>query len=244
MDRREIFITSHPRSGNAWLHRLLADALSAPLQTWRDDAVLYDFSEAIGDKFLVRKCHVTGWEEDNSIIKKRGFVIFLQRDPRDVTISQMFFRRKKPIEENVTLTIWSNMRPPPANTPDEYKDMNIYEAWIRSYTRHPERYDIETRYEWLHERGVEELQRLLVAIRGEPLNPKIAVHKWRRHRFQNVVQWGPKAHTEGSMRKGVPGDWRTYFRRHHGELFARGFNELMLETGYITDPDWWKELPK
>ena len=244
MSRKEVFITSHPRSGNAWLHRLLADALSAPLQTWRDRAVLTEFSESTGGPYLVRKAHVTGWEADNAVIHERGTVIWLHRDPRDVTISQMYFRRKKPIEENVTRVIWSNMRPPPEIAPAEYKDMPIMSAWIYSYWDHPERYDIEARYEWLHERGVEELQRLVEAITGERMNPKVAERKWKRHQFQSVKNWGPKMHTEGSMRKGVVGDWRNHFKRHHGELFAKGFNDLLLEVEYEDDLDWWKELPE
>jgi hypothetical protein len=214
------------------------------LCTWRTNQVITEFSEHLGGKHLIRKAHVEGWNEDCPVINERGFVIFLQRDPRDVTISQMYYRRLKPTDDNITLTIWSNRRPAPDRAPEEFKDMNIYEAWVRSYTRHPDRYDLEVRYERLKEREVEELQRILIAIRGKPLHPNIARAKWARHSFANVKRWGPSAHTQHSMRKGISGDWRNHFKRHHGKLFAEGFNDLMLELGYIDDPDWWKALPE
>lgn len=46
------------------------------------------------------------------------------------------------------------------------------------------------------------------------------------------------------LRKGIIGDWRNHFNRRLGEIADDLFNPLMLELGYETNPDWWKELPE
>jgi hypothetical protein len=46
------------------------------------------------------------------------------------------------------------------------------------------------------------------------------------------------------MRKGIAGDWQVWFSRDDGKLIQDGLGDLMLEQGYIDDPDWWQKLPE
>lgn len=242
--KAEVFITSHPRSGNAWLHRMVADALSAPIQTWRDGAVLTSFSRSTAGPYVVRKAHTPGWHADQPIIKGRGFVIFLRRDPRDVCISQMFFRQCVPTDENLMRTIRSNLATNSKQLPQDIRGTPIYEAWVRSYLDYPDRCDLMVRYEDLHTNGPPELARIIEAVTGKVPNMAEIGQVYGRQSFRNVKEWGPTLHTTGSMRRGKAGDWRNYFKREHGKVLAEVLNDLMLQDGYISSPYWWEELPE
>jgi hypothetical protein len=39
-------------------------------------------------------------------------------------------------------------------------------------------------------------------------------------------------------RKGIPGDWRNYFRDEHIYYFKQHYNPLLLKLGYEANPDW------
>lgn len=43
---------------------------------------------------------------------------------------------------------------------------------------------------------------------------------------------------QSHYRKGVPGDWRNHFGPQHIRAFKDRFNDLLLQLGYETDPDW------
>jgi hypothetical protein len=45
------------------------------------------------------------------------------------------------------------------------------------------------------------------------------------------------------VRKGTPGDWRTYFTRRDGEMFDRTAGDLLVRLGYETDASWVDGLP-
>jgi hypothetical protein len=38
------------------------------------------------------------------------------------------------------------------------------------------------------------------------------------------------------------GEWRSYFTREAGEIFAKHANNPLLELGYEHKPDWYLEL--
>ena len=52
------------------------------------------------------------------------------------------------------------------------------------------------------------------------------------------------AEPTSKARKGVVGDWRTYFTRQDGEVFAGLTGDWLQKLGYVTDRNWYKELPK
>jgi hypothetical protein len=45
-------------------------------------------------------------------------------------------------------------------------------------------------------------------------------------------------------RRGLPGDWRTYFSRDHGRLWEELYPGLLTAAGYEEADDWWRSLPQ
>ena len=44
------------------------------------------------------------------------------------------------------------------------------------------------------------------------------------------------------FRKGMPGDWRTYFTRRDAKLFAEAANDMLLAQRYEQDPEWFRSI--
>ena len=53
-----------------------------------------------------------------------------------------------------------------------------------------------------------------------------------------------EADASSPVRSGVAGDWMRWMTREDGEAFERIAGGQLRELGYVSDPDWWKELPE
>lgn len=56
---------------------------------------------------------------------------------------------------------------------------------------------------------------------------------------------GREAGTEdptSHFRKGMTGDWRTYFTRRDAKLFAEAANDMLLAHRYEQDPEWFRSI--
>jgi Sulfotransferase domain len=45
-------------------------------------------------------------------------------------------------------------------------------------------------------------------------------------------------------RRGIAGDWRTYFDRNLGKLFEENYPRALVDLGYESDVDWFETLPE
>lgn len=46
------------------------------------------------------------------------------------------------------------------------------------------------------------------------------------------------------VRKGIVGDWKSYFTKQNGELFHRLAGKYLIALGYEKDENWYKKLPE
>lgn len=232
MAKLEVFTTGFPRSGNTWLDRLLSDLLSAPLQTKPKELIEF-FGIKRDGNYMVRKTHwYASQYSGEGYAGKPSKMIWIQRDPRDMAISVMFYRKVFPDLMGVLKSICLGGRPHPEIPLVGYR--GFLEGWLSS-----KKYDYMTKYELLHSNPVEELFEMYHVITGKQCTFKWAQSVVSRQEF---TKWAPKY--EHSMRKGKVGDYKNHFKQEHGKFMSDTIGDLMIDQGYIDDLDWWKELPE
>jgi hypothetical protein len=212
MKRQDIFVAGHPRSGNTWLNRLLSDLLDSPLSDLSRGKPSRKFCEGCKGNYLVIKTH---WQHHEWGGKDK--LVFIQRDPRDVVMSLLFYRAQLPTNEVISETI--------------KQICGNYENYIRPWLACDRA--AKTKYELLHTQPIAELQKFSIAIIGRPQKEEKITAILNRQAFK---KW--KGQFPHSMRKGIIGDWKTYFKQQHKEQIADCLNQLMLDTGYIDDINW------
>lgn len=249
--KQEIFVTSFPRSGNTWLNRLLCDLLGSPLKNTPDMTPVW-FGPRVDGEHVVRKVHRVGADKLD-----RGKWVLIQRDPRDVAVSIMYYRGGTSLwsfiawmacrcgGKDPTAGIYEGWLRPWLDHPDVLKDpaMGIYEAWLRSWLDHPDMPDVVTRYELLHTDPINELHRVVYALTGISLEEAWTRECYERQGFEKV-RTAAGGVLDHPMRKGIVGDWRNHFTNAEGCFFHDSLGDFMQEQGYIVDPSWWKTLPR
>lgn len=230
-DLKEIIIVSSPRSGNAWLTRLLGDALDSPLQTHNTTEEPEYFGLGRDGGFIIRKTHRP---RRDRVWSANTPTILLQRDPRDMIVSRMFYRRLEPTKENLMATIKSlvNVQQP-------------YDNWIRLWQQ--EKDIVQISYEELQSTGANILKFLVQGIlyysnaKNSHFSHLRAKEVYKYQQFDAVhKRYGDRF--EGSMHKGISGNWKNYFNKEAGDYITNLVGALMIENGYIDDMDWWEEL--
>lgn len=224
-----IYVTAYPRSGNTWLNRLLSDLLSSPMQTEPGQPVEW-FGEKQEWNYVIRKRHLQG----HDFLNPDGPVIFIHRDPRDIAVSAMFYRSLDPTDESLMSVIQQMIS---GKVRRKLDVPGVYETWIRSWLTRDDA--IKTRYNLLFVRPVKELIHIVKRATGLTLKDDWVTDCVARQGFKN---W--KGRYPHSMRRGVVGDWRNYFKLEHGKFMATHLNDLMMEQGYILQRTWWRELPE
>lgn len=218
----EIIITAYPKSGITWFIHMLGDLLDSPqIDLDEPDYPAYYWGEGRSGAFILRKRH-----DAYSPAYDGKTVIRLQRDPRDVLISAMYYRN------NAKAGLMSNLT---GAGPHNYCMAGDYLPWQESWDGHT---FFETRYEWLHLWPQTELLRLLHTLEL-PENPGKVAQVISRHRFEAMQRYMSDDHF---MRRGLPGDWANHFTRQFGKVFDEVLGAYMLKTGYIENRDWYKEL--
>jgi len=215
-----LFITGYPRSGNTWTNRLLSDILDSPLQNTPDMEPIY-YGET-GGKYVILKRHSK---------VREGLTLFVYRDPRDVAVSRMFYRRLPDLTTAIDGMLGTN-----GDTLDMVGSViGEYNEFVRTWYN---RADAQIRYEDLHASPVETLSLAILALTGETVDPDKIKRAVERQSFAATVERNGPEH---AMRRGQVGDWRNHFNRENSEHITRLFGELMLEQGYIDSLDWWQK---
>lgn len=99
------------------------------------------------------------------------------------------------------------------------------------------------RYENLLEQPVAELQKVRDHLKVDVADPVLAEIA-ERNSFRAVSGRAPGAEDQGSfLRKGVAGDWRTWFTRDAGEAFDKFGGSALLDCQYEPDRRWVDGLP-
>lgn len=229
---REVIVNAYPKSGVTWLMHLVCDLLEGQHQDTQQMEPL-SYGHPVTSDWLIRKNHYPYWSQAIPYVKGKT-VVMSQRDPRDVVVSAMCYRKTTDLKQAIGVMIQSHY-------------VDYLESWLKPKEPLKVKKLIITRYEWLHNDPTE-LAQIFISMTDMPLwgglipdeaieRAKIAIE---RQSFPNMVkQLGGDRHF---MRKGIVGDWRNHFDRETAQMFNVHFGQFMLEQGYIDDLEWWKDV--
>jgi len=236
---KEIFTVGYPRSGSTWLNRLLSDLLCAPLQPAPGMAIDYfGPPNKRRDDIVIRKIHWSKEEFDsgehyNGTQGNDVRVIFIQRDPRDVAVSAMYYRRVQPNLISVIKTIEVGRGIMPPEEFRIYHNAGWYEHFVKEWLGNA---NFHLRYEDLH-RNIDVLRNAIMALTDDGISYDEINAALDRQSFSKHV-----ANYKHAMRKGIVGDWKNHFTKESGELMDDLLGEFMLDHGYIHSRGWWRNL--
>lgn len=240
--RRVVVVGTAHRVGSTWLFNLLRDL------GWLRDAIdeapahLHRYRAlwpgAIDYRWLA---DIRGW----AILKGHAdppataaeaalarFVTIL-RDPRDVLVSASFYRAHLPVKQGGLGVAFRALSPaqrierllldPNPTLLDEL------ERWQRTP------YAIRLRYEALHAQPVAVLAELAAQL-DLSVNRRQVKAVVARHEFARVTGRAPGLEADAAARKGIVGDWRTYFTAETAACFQTAqegrWLSLLEEMGY------------
>ena len=222
---KEVFVNAFPKSGVTWLMRLICDLLEAQHQDTPQMEPL-TYGHPVKGGWVVKKTHYPYFQHSIPILKGKTVVVS-QRDPRDVAVSAMFYRKTTDLEAAIDVMIQSD-----------------YAKWIGSWLTPVERLKVAqcvfTKYELLHSCPVQTLREIIKELTGEWLSDPRTEEALERQSFENMAsQYKDGGHF---MRKGIVGDWRNHFTRDLARKFNEHLGEFMLEQGYVDSLDWWEDV--
>jgi hypothetical protein len=228
----EVIVNAYPKSGVTWLLHLICDLLEAQHQDTPQMEPL-SYGHPVRGGWIVRKSHYPYMGYPIRILRNKT-IVMSQRDPRDVVVSAMFYRKTTDLGKAIDVMIKS-------------KYVDYLESWLKPVAPLKVKKLIKTRYESLHQ-GPGELARIFVSITGTPLCEGLITDEvlekakvsLERQSFSNMIdQLGGDQHF---MRKGIVGDWCNHFDRKQAQRFNDHFAQFMLEQGYVDDLEWWKDV--
>lgn len=223
---REVLVNAYPKSGVTWLLHLVCDLLEGVHQdTPQMDPLTYD--HPVTSDWVIRKTHYPYWQHAIPIIKDKTVVV-TQRDPRDIVVSAMFYRKTTDLD--LAIEVMASPK-------------RSYAEWVESWLEPSEPLKckrILTSYEHLHFKPVKQLRYIIFEITGETLPDERINEAVERQSFKNMS----KQYDDGGhfMRKGVVGDWRNHFNREQAKRFNDHFGNFMMRQGYVDNLDWWKDV--
>lgn len=249
--KRPFYVAGYPKSGTTWLTRLLGDALGCPTGASlpRDDAEepAAEGKERPGP-FVVRKGHFLLTDREGGPFVPSAHrmtwrnwngepIVFIVRDPRDVAVSLLFYRRRGLLKDVVEDMAGGAFRLEPwQDYAASWLDAPLPRALVR--------------YEDLLADGEGEITRVLIELgvkvpagrlaRAVERQSFAARKAWIREHGDRLPRG--RAWNLRFMRRGVAGDWRNHFTGELAREAERHFGPVMRRLGYTEDADWWKTL--
>lgn len=241
--RLVVVVGSAHRVGSTWLFNMLRDLGCLRNAIHEVPADLHGYGAlrpgAIGYGWLAG---VHGWaiikgHADPPTAAEAGLARFvtIQRDPRDVLVSASFYRARQPVAQGG----WGDefrALSPAARIERLLLDPNpTLLTELKHWYRTP--HAIQVRYETLHANPAATLAGLADAL-ALPVNRRQVDAVVTRHAFARVTGRAPGQEADAVARKGIVGDWRTYFTDATVACFCTAqngrWNSLLEEMGY----DW------
>lgn len=240
--RRVIVVGSAHRVGSTWLFNLLRDlgclrdAIDeAPVHLHRYRAlwpgrVDYGWLADIRG-WAILKGHADPPATAGEAALAR-FVTIL-RDPRDVLVSSSFHRAHLPMEQGGLGEAFRALSPAQRIERLMLEPNPTLLAELERWYRTP--HAIQVRYEALHAQPVATLTELAEKL-ALPVNRRQVEAVVARHSFARVTGRAPGQEANAAARKGIVGDWRTYFTDATVACFRTAqdgrWNSLREEMGY------------
>jgi hypothetical protein len=222
---KEVIVNAFPKSGVTWLLHLICDLLEGVHQD-SEKMKPQSYDHPVTSDWVIRKTHYPYWEQAIPNLKGKTVVV-TQRDPRDIVVSAMFYRKSPDLDKAIDVMIRS-------------KYVNYLESWLNPVEPLKVAQVIYTRYEDLQFKPVKTLRGIDRELTGNWQTDDRINQALDRQSFPNMTrQLNNDRHF---MRKGVVGDWRNHFNRDQAKRFNDHFGEFMIKQGYVEDLEWWKDV--
>ncbi len=221
---KNIYVVGYPRSGHTWLQRLLSDCLGWPVQNWPEDTPEWWGPEKkLGMPCIVKR-HVPVSE------KPDGRVVVAVRDPRDVAVSLMHYRKYPDLISTIRDMLTVN--DPARDLYGPYGEM--VEGWRKDDGC------LFCHYESLHRLGPAFLYVLLDNL-GEKASQGRCNDAFDRQSIAAFRQAHPGRDLH-AVRNGRVGEWKEWFHQGEAALIHQYLGVLMFKQGYIADDAWWTKV--
>jgi len=179
----------------------------------------------------------------------RGKIIYLTRDGRDVLTSGTFDWLKKDAEGTDRYRYF--IRKDKDFILQRFFDDEQIHLWSRYWTE-PYQAISSSKHAFLlikYERMLDSYVKVLASVLEYCEIEVTPAQLNRCEQLSNFsIMSGGRARGENSVaekqRKGVAGDWSTYFTRRDGLLFQQLAGDQLQSLGYITGPEWVDTLPE
>jgi len=239
--RNVTWLISYPRSGNTWMRLLLGAILSPKNVSYKKiDELLPDthqrlsyflkrFREKKDLPFLVFKSH--------SIyprgVERGDKFIYLYRDPRDVALSEYYYRqwergveKKPPIKDFTTFL------------KEQFVKGGDYGTWrihVLFWTQKTDKANLVIRYEDLYEHTEDVLSSVLEVLGYIPTKEEVR-RAVELTSFNRCIEMAEKeeVHTLKRGLKGRPGRWKEEMNEEQLEIIKSFCGDVMEMLGY----DW------
>ncbi|KAL3060743.1 hypothetical protein OYC64_015147 [Pagothenia borchgrevinki] len=246
----DVFVVTYPKSGTIWMQQILllleakGDLAAISGLSSSSNADLIPWIEVNGSRqtFItapsprMRVTHLQYQFMPSALSQKKGKVIYVARNPKDVLVSYFYFHKL------------ANMLETPKDFDDFFEKFMRGDVFGCSWFEH-----VKTWYSHMddmnmlfitYEEMIQDLhsavQRISVFLEKE-LNPEQLANVVKHSTFNNMKKI-PKAnyeqvpddlfsHHEGRfMRKGTIGDWKHHFTEAQSERFDQVFQREMKDT--------------
>lgn len=242
--RRVVVVGTAHRVGSTWLFNLLRDLgclrdaigeAPAHLHRYRalwPGAIDYGWLADI-DGWAILKGHAD--PPATAAEAALAHFVTILRDPRDVLVSAGFYRAHLPAGQGGWGAAFRALSPAQRIERLLLDPKPGLLAELERWQRTP--YAIQVRYETLHAQPVAVLEGLAEQL-TLPVNRRQVAAVVARHDFARVTGRVPGQEADAAVRKGIVGDWRTYFTAETVACFktAQGgrWCDLLQEMNY----DW------
>lgn len=247
-----LFVAGLPKSGTSWLEQMLA---SYPgFQTYMPPAALaYEartggshdldlppncFSQ-MSNMLVVTKLHVHGSPHNVALLHEANLrYVILYRDLRDVAVSYYFYVRRTPWHAEYQQ--YANLSPERGLIRFANRLLSAYVAWVQSWhaNRDPAQ-SLIIRYEEMVRDPVKTLTNVAYHLHldrsADMIQTIVREHDFLR--LSNGRRPGEQQ-TESFFRKGVVGDWKTYFTPVVTDLYKQKIGSFLIDYGYEPNDAW------
>lgn len=227
---REVLVNAYPKSGLTWLVHLVCDLLEG-VQRDNEQMSPVAWDHPVMSDWVVRKIHRPYWDDNIPYLEGKT-VILIQRDPRDIIVSAMYYRGTTDLDAAIAQLVHSNYV--------EYMD-----SWLVPECQPKPGEPLKVAkllfaaYEHLHSDPIPVLSGIIEELTGNWLTDDRIQLALDRQSFPNMVKQFGDRHF---MRKGIVGDWHNHFNREQAKYFNIHFGEFMIRQGYVESMDWWKDV--
>ena len=241
------WVIEFPRSGGTWVASMIADYLQIPMPK---------------ESYLPIACQAVV-HGHFAVTRGLSHAVYVIRDGRDAAVS-MAFKDYRRYVQGTSFDRAQVARRYPSLTGKPITDETLpeilpayIEEWMRrpvstrlswgrhvtGWLEHSSPQPIIVRYEDVRHNPVVELRRVVEGLTGKEADDQRLQASIEKFSFERQTRRRPgEADPLSNKRKGVVGEWRSYFTREAGEIFAKHANNPLLELGYEHKPDWYLEL--